>query len=424
MKAAVFHFPEVAMPKGDRPQGYGAAIRTLHWLTAIMVGCNIALGLYAGGLPTGNDAEVARAALAYSAHKTIGVSLLGLTLLRIGVALSGPRPAPLHPERRIETLAAATVHWALYGALLVMPAAGWIAHAANTGFAPILWPFGQSLPLVTKSESLVHAFDAVHRAGAWTLYGALALHVAGALKHALIDRDATLARMTRPIRNAAPAAPPSPNPVAAPALIAALLWAGVIATGLSLGLREVAAPGASVSAATGGNWAVTDGSLTFSVRQLGSPVEGRLSGWSAAIAFDEGTGTGNARVTIPLAPQPDGAAERGLRLGAVTAQALGPEFFDAAAHPEAVFAADIAPATDPADTAGGATHLATGSLSLRGTSVPVTLPFALTINGAEATMSGAVTLDRRDFGMGPGYPDETSVGFAVTVTVALTATRI
>jgi len=39
-------------------------------------------------------------------------------------------------------------------------------------------------------------------------------------------------------------------------------------------------------------------------------------------------------------------------------------------------------------------------------------------------MSGAVTLDRRDFGMGPGYPDETSVGFAVTVTVALTATRI
>jgi len=418
------------MPQGDRPQGYGAAIRALHWLTALMVGSNIALGLYAGDLPTGNDAEVARAALVYSAHKTIGVSLLGLTLLRILIALTRPRPGALHPERRIETLAAVTVHWALYGALLVMPAAGWIAHAANTGFAPILWPFGQSLPLVAKSESLVHAFDAVHRAGAWTLYGALALHVAGALKHALIDRDATLARMTRGTRIAVPAARPSPNPCPVPdpttaaAMIAAFVWAGVIATGLTLGLREVAAPGAAVGAAAGGNWAVNDGSLTFSVRQLGSPVEGRLSGWSAAITFDEGSGTGTVRVTIPLAPQPDGATERGLRLGAVTAQALGPEFFDAAAHPEAVFAADIAPAADPADTAGGATHLATGTLSLRGTSVPVTLPFALSIDGAQAMMSGEVPLDRRAFGMGPSYPDETSVGFAVTVTVALTATRM
>lgn len=403
------------MPQGDPPQGYDAVTRAIHWLTALLVFTNIGLGLFAGSLPTGNDAEVSRAALAYSLHKTTGVSILGLTLLRILWALGQPGPGLLHPERRFEALAALTVHWALYGALLVMPVAGWLSHAANTGFAPILWPFGQSLPLVAKSQSLVHTFDAVHRAGAWVLCAALALHVAGALKHALIDRDATLARMTRGVKVPVPAQTASARPF----LIAALLWAGVIATGLTLGAREAATPGsASVTATPGGNWAVSEGSLTFSVRQLGSPVEGRFSGWSAAIRYDEATGTGAVRVTIPIAGDPDKGS--GMSLGAVTPQALGPEFFDAANHPEALLDGSIAPAAAPS---ADATHALTGTLSLRGVTVPLILPFTLVITGDRAEVRGTVTLDRRDFGMGPSYPDETSVGFAVTVTVALTAQR-
>jgi len=431
MKTALFLAPEVAMPQGDTLPGYDAVTRAIHWLTALLVFTNIGLGLYAGSLPTGDDAGVARAALAYSLHKTTGVGILGLTLLRILRALGQPGPGLLHPERRAEALAAITVHWALYGALLVMPVAGWLSHAANTGFAPILWPFGQSLPFVPKSQGLVHAFDAVHRAGAWVLYAALGLHVAGALKHALIDRDATLARMTRGVRVPVPSHRPSSRPV----LVAALLWAGVIATGVGFGAREVAPPGsgaAAVTAGSGGNWAVSEGSLTFTVRQLGSPVEGRLSGWGATIRYDEATGTGAVRATIPIAggadrgpdsgqdPGQDSGPGRGMSLGAVTPQALGPEFFDAANHPEAIFEGIIAPV---ATASAAASHAITGTLTLRGATVPLTLPFALTVTGDRAEARGAVTLDRRDFGMGPGYPDETSVGFAVSVDVTLVAQR-
>lgn len=55
--------------------------------------------------------------------------------------------------------------------------------------------------------------------------------------------------------------------------------------------------------------------------------------------------------------------------------------------------------------------------------IPVELPFTLDIQGDTARMTGNTTLDRRDFGMGATYPDESTVGFAVTVTVDLTARR-
>jgi polyisoprenoid-binding protein YceI len=51
------------------------------------------------------------------------------------------------------------------------------------------------------------------------------------------------------------------------------------------------------------------------------------------------------------------------------------------------------------------------------------LPFTLDLSGNTARMTGTTTLDRRDFGIGAAYPDQVSVGFAVTVDVALTAQR-
>jgi polyisoprenoid-binding protein YceI len=111
-------------------------------------------------------------------------------------------------------------------------------------------------------------------------------------------------------------------------------------------------------------------------------------------------------VTLPI---------EGMTVGSVTPQARGPEFFDLARFPTATFTAGIAET--------GSQLAATGTLSLRGHEVPVTLPFTLAIDGDMARATGQVTLDRRDFGMGPSFPDETSVAFPVTVDVALTARR-
>ena len=67
--------------------------------------------------------------------------------------------------------------------------------------------------------------------------------------------------------------------------------------------------------------------------------------------------------------------------------------------------------------------MATGSLQLRGAEQLVSLPFTLHITGDSAEMTGRLTLDRRDFGIGAGYSDEATVGFAVEILVTLAATR-
>ncbi|MBD3786234.1 MAG: cytochrome b, partial [Sphingomonadales bacterium] len=209
----------------NTPASYGAAARALHWLTALLIVSAIALGLYAETLPRDSEAAAATLRTIYSAHKTIGVATFFAALIRILWALSQPKPAPLHPERRAETLAAEVVHWALYGAMLIMPASGWVLHAAERGFAPILWPFGQGLPFVPKSEGLAHAAQAVHKLSALVLYGAIGLHVLGALKHALIDRDGTLARMTRGTAPGAAAIAHKGGAARTAPVVALILWA-------------------------------------------------------------------------------------------------------------------------------------------------------------------------------------------------------
>jgi polyisoprenoid-binding protein YceI len=195
-----------------------------------------------------------------------------------------------------------------------------------------------------------------------------------------------------------------------PVLVAFVLYAagaGVAALLVPNGGAEAAnAPAAGAS----GNWQVAEGTLAINVRQMGAEVAGSFAGWTADIRFDEVAVDGkHGSVTVTI----DTAS---LTLGSVTKQALEPEFFDVATHPTAIFVADILP--------GPTGYVAEGTLILRGVAQPIALPFALEITGDQARMAGTVTLDRRDFGMGASYGDESSVGFAVGVTVDLLATRV
>lgn len=391
------------MPLANTAASYGAVARALHWLTALLILAAVALALYMQGLPRGSDAEVAHVSLLYSVHKTLGIVALVTALLRILWAVVQPKPAPLHPESRLETFAAEAIHWSLYAAMLGLPVTGWLFHAATDGFAPILWPFGQSLPFVPKSPALAMLFRALHGMSANLLYASLALHVLGALKHALVDRDGTLARMVTGRTAAATAAPPPP-PTHWPALVALGLWAALLA--VTAATLPPPTRTTSPAAATGGNWTVAQGVLTFTIRQAQTAIPGTLTGWAAEITYDDQTRTGSVLATIPLA---------NLTIGSVTAQAVGPQFFDVTRFPAAIFRATIAEANGQ--------MAATGTLSLHGHDVPVTLPFRLTVAGDHAAMTGQATLDRRDFGIGASFKDETTVGFPVTVDVSLLAVR-
>ncbi|WP_151720399.1 cytochrome b/b6 domain-containing protein [Gemmobacter serpentinus] len=400
------------MPATNTARRYGSVARSLHWATAILILSAIGLGLYAQDLPYDTSEALAAKAQVFSWHKTIGIAAFFIALIRILWALSQPRPAPVHPDRKLETLAAEGVHWMLYGSMLLMPLSGWIHHAAVEGFAPILWPFGQDLPFVPKSELIAKISGILHVVFSKLLIAAVLLHVVGALKHAVWDRDGTLSRMLTGREAGRPAAHPK-SPAFAVLAVFALVVGGV----LMLSGREVpqaaeapsAETPANAAATDAGNWQVESGALNFTVKQMGADVQGNLPDWTAEIAFDEAATNGkhgHVRVQIDTTT---------LTLGSVTDQAKGAEFFDVAGHKTAVFEADILPAASG--------YQANGTLTLRGETQPVSLPFALTIEGDTARMQGAVTLDRRAFGMGASYGDESSVGFPVVVTVDLTARR-
>jgi polyisoprenoid-binding protein YceI len=73
----------------------------------------------------------------------------------------------------------------------------------------------------------------------------------------------------------------------------------------------------------------------------------------------------------------------------------------------------------------GNDYIATGTLTIRGVTKPVTLPFTLTITGKTAHLTGTAQLIRTDFHVGEGeWSADTPVSHAVTVTVDLTATRL
>ena len=179
----------------NTPTTYGWVERAFHWSIALLIPTAAVLGVVAYEWPYDTGPALATKATLFSAHKTVGIATLLIALARILWALTQPRPLPLHPERRLETFAASTVHWSLYASLVAVPLLGWMHHATAEGFAPIWWPLGQSLPLLPKDPDLSARLAVLHKVSVWVLLGSLALHVAGALKHAVIDKDSTLARM-------------------------------------------------------------------------------------------------------------------------------------------------------------------------------------------------------------------------------------
>lgn len=389
---------------------FGTVSKTFHWLTALGIIALMPLGLIANKMPYETSEQLADKAWMFSVHKTVGVAVFVIALARIGWALSQPKPGLLHPDRRLESLAAETVHWLLYGSLVVVPLSGWIHHAATTGFAPIWWPLGQNLPLVPKSEALAATFAGAHWVLTKVLGLALLLHVAGAVKHHVIDKDATLRRMWFGSANA-----PSTTGAhshAKPIALALALWAGALSVGGALGvyaphggLTEQVAALEQVQS----DWQVQEGTLGITVTQLGPEVTGTFGDWTAAISFDdtiENGIAGTVDVTISIGS---------LTLGSVTSQAMGADFFNADAFPTARYVADILPVTDG--------YEAQGTLTIKGQSMPLTLPFGLSLDGDSAWMVAGTTLDRRSFGIGDNMTDEGSLGFSVGIAVELMATR-
>lgn len=396
------------MSASNTARSYGSVTKTFHWLTVLLILTAIPLGIIANGLAYDTSEALAFKAFLFSMHKTVGITAFLVALARIAWALSQPKPAGLHPERRAESFLAELVHWLLYGSLLLVPITGWIHHASTAGFAPIWWPFGQNLPLVPKSETLAAFTAGLHIVFERVFVVSILLHVVGAFKHHFIDKDDTLRRM---LPGKTEAGTPHASNKMVPLIAAVFVWFGAMGIGSALGVynsHSEIAPVAELEEVQS-DWNVNSGTLALSITQFGSEVSGSFEDWTADITYAEQEGPGShGSVTAII-------SIGSLTLGSVTGQALGPDFFNAEAHPTAEFNAELMFQADG--------YTAEGTLSIRGNEVPVVMPFDLNVDGNEATMNGRLTLDRRDFKVGDNMPDESSLAFGVALNIDLTATR-
>ncbi len=178
---------------------YTRTAMLLHWLIAVLIIGNVVLALTAESFP---DAMVRPA---IDTHKSIGITVLGLVLLRILWRWSH-RPPPL-PQSfpRYERVGAHAAHLVLYGLMLGLPLSGWIHDSAFKDaaahplflFGLVPWPrIAPIMALDPATKDHVHAFwYSVHQSLAYALYGLLALHILGALKHQFIDHKDELGRI-------------------------------------------------------------------------------------------------------------------------------------------------------------------------------------------------------------------------------------
>lgn len=160
----------------------------LHWLIAALILVAFPLGLYMYELPLSP-----RKLQLYSYHKWIGITVLLAAAARLLWRLGHRPPAPL-PGPRWQVVAAHAVHHLLYLLIVAVPLSGWLMSSA-LGF-PVVWLGVLPLPdLIAKDKELGEALKAVHQTLNFGLLALVVVHVAAALKHHFLDRDATLVRM-------------------------------------------------------------------------------------------------------------------------------------------------------------------------------------------------------------------------------------
>jgi cytochrome b561 len=168
---------------------YGAAARAFHWLTVGMLLVIIPLGLVMGRLPRGLLQDTC-----FITHESLGLSVLGLTLLRFAWRLAHPAPPPSADLLPLERRASGTVHAALYLVLLAMPITGYLF----INFRGItLHYFGLIAvpPLVAQDKPVGDFALFVHTSLQWAIYALVVLHVAAALHHHFLRRNDVLQRM-------------------------------------------------------------------------------------------------------------------------------------------------------------------------------------------------------------------------------------
>lgn len=178
----------IAATRPAPPLHYGRVAIALHWLLALAIAVTFAVGLSMHDLPF----SPARLRL-FNWHKWAGVSILALSALRLLWRLTHRPPAD-PPMPRWQRVAAHATHAAMYALFFAVPLAGW-AYSSAAGFPVVAFGVVPLPDFVAPDRALAQVLKARHAQLAWALAALAALHVAAALHHQFVSRDALLRRM-------------------------------------------------------------------------------------------------------------------------------------------------------------------------------------------------------------------------------------
>jgi cytochrome b561 len=174
-------------PSAAAPWRYSGTAIGLHWLLAILITLTTAIGwrmMWIEHQPGSGQL--------FDLHKSIGLIIAALVALRVLWRLTH-RPEPRPMGAAWEANLASVTHALLYVLIVALPITGYLG--ASYSKAGVQW-FGIATPRWTAPDhDTAEQFFTVHGVLLWTLVPLVVLHVAGALKHLLIDKDGTFGRM-------------------------------------------------------------------------------------------------------------------------------------------------------------------------------------------------------------------------------------
>jgi len=178
------------MPLRNTTKRYGLISVLLHWSMAFCVLALAALGLWMTDLTYYSPYYTS----APFWHKSIGLLLAALLVVRLAWRLVNPKPEEIPGQKRWEITLAAVVHTFLYLLLAIIVISGYLISTAK-GQGISLFGWFEVPALVTGLPQQADRAGAVHYWVVMGVLGLVALHALGALKHHLLDRDDTLRRM-------------------------------------------------------------------------------------------------------------------------------------------------------------------------------------------------------------------------------------
>ena len=343
--------------------------------------------------------QQARATIVYQVHKSIGLSVLALSLLRLVLRLAHSSPAPVHSTRWQSRIAKLT-HGLFYGLMMGIPLSGWLMVSTQWRdgaplSVPTLWfglfevphLFGVAAADTALRSRVYDMSIQAHAMLATATLLLLALHIGAALKHQFLDRDGLMLRMS-PVPEKTAAAPRRWS-----------LWGGLLLLLLAaaaITMQALAPPAAAPPDTTAsditsidGSWRVVaaDSNIAFQGSHAGTPFSGQFTRWQSNIHLSADN-PANSQIVVTVFTD---SATDGVKLHDETLPSK--EWFNIEQYPTATYRSESVRRIDTDR------YTITGLLTIKDRHIPVPA-LTLSMAASRARIDGSVVISRADADLG------------------------